>query len=308
VKKQTGETTGVIFDIQRFSVHDGPGIRTTVFLHGCPLRCLWCHNPEALVPAGSVLFDRQRCIRCGKCVEVCGPGALRLGEEHVELDRDRCTLCGLCAGVCPSGALSLVGREVSVKEVLEVIRKDRPYYEYSGGGLTVSGGEPLLQGEFTQELLQSAGEEGIHTVVDTSGYGKREILASIVPLTDLFLFDIKHADPLEHKHLTGVEIETIIDNLLYLDEQARDIWVRIPVVPGCNDTPEVMQAIIEMIGELDTISRIELLPYHTLGNVKREQLGMEKSLVGVESPTTEQLSMLVQSIKSIWPGEVIYRR
>ena len=157
-------------------------------------------------------------------------------------------------------------------------------------------------------LILAAKEAGIRTTVDTSGYGKREILSSIVPLTDLFLFDIKHCDPLEHRRLTGVDIGSIIDNLRFLNEQAREVWVRIPIVPGCNAKPEVMRGIVELIRGLDTISRIELLPYHTLGNVKREQLDMEKLLDGTQSPTTEQLSLLVGVIKSLWSGEVIYRR
>ena len=301
------EIQGKIFNIQRFSVHDGPGIRTTVFLHGCPLRCLWCHNPEALSPFGSILFDRKRCIACKNCLNVCKVDALALNQGKIELDRQVCTLCGACATVCPSGALTQVGYKMTAKELFEIVLKDRIYYQDSGGGLTISGGDPLLQVSFVQVQLHLAKEAGIRTAIDTCGHGTQESLESLLSDTDLFLFDLKHWDPVEHERLTGVRNDKIIESRRYLSDCAEEICIRIPVIPGCNDDPEVFRGMAELISGLDHISRVELLPYHPLGTAKYEQLGLENHLPGVQMPARVYLEELACILKEQWYGRVEVR-
>jgi len=211
--------TGMIFDIQKFSIHDGPGIRTTVFLKGCPLRCLWCHNPEGVSPHRQVSFTPDRCIGCGYCFQHCPRGLHKMVDEKHVLEREGCAVCGKCAEACYAEALEVIGREASVEEVVEEVLRDKPFYETSGGGMTLSGGEPLLQIDFTEALLKRAKELGLHCCVETSGFGAFENLARIAPCVDLFLYDVKETDNERHIELTGVPNTTILANLRTLHDE-----------------------------------------------------------------------------------------
>jgi glycyl-radical enzyme activating protein len=264
---------GRIFDIQRFSTHDGPGIRTTVFLKGCPLRCTWCHNPEAMSAKQGVSFTAEKCIACGECVAACPNGAHSLDAEHV-YDRTRCEACGRCIPLCDARALELVGRTVTVEDVMREVRADRAFYARSGGGLTVSGGEPLAQAEFTCALLAAAREEGIHCAVETSGFGNWERLAAMLPLVDLFLYDWKESDPARHARFTGQSNEVVLRNLRALIAAGAAVQLQCPVVPGFNDRDDHLAGIASLAHSLGNIAAVQLLPYHPLGKSKLARFGI----------------------------------
>ncbi|MGE4564382.1 MAG: glycyl-radical enzyme activating protein [Victivallaceae bacterium] len=264
---------GMIFDIRKFSINDGPGIRTTVFLKGCPLRCWWCHNPESqrLEPELSLL--PEKCVGCGFCARACPNGCFVSGA----FDRTRCTSCGKCTAECHAGARELIGRPVSVEEVLAEVGKDRIFYETSGGGVTVSGGEPLFQPDFTAALLRGAKKEGFHTCLDTCGYaawGKIEALLSDV---DLLLYDLKETDPARHLEYTGVPLAPILDNLERIDDAGKELILRCPLVPGLNVRDNHADGIAAVAGKLGHLREINLMPYHPLGESKLIQIGREAS-------------------------------
>ena len=265
--------TGRIFDIQRFSVHDGPGIRTTVFLKGCPLRCAWCHNPEGISPRPQLAFDPRRCIGCGYCFRVCRRGAHRMAEGRHVLDRDVCAACGTCVAECYAEALEFIGREVSVADVMAEVRADRPFYETSGGGLTLSGGEPLAQIDFTEAVLRAAAAEGIHCCIETCGHAPWASFERVRPLVGLFLFDWKETDPGRHKEFTGVTNELIAANLHALYAAGASILLRCPIIPGLNDRQDHFVGIASLCRQMPALLGVELLPYHRLGLGKTERLG-----------------------------------
>jgi pyruvate formate lyase activating enzyme len=272
---------GRIFDIQRFSTHDGPGIRTTVFLKGCPLQCLWCHNPEGLSPDRQLSFSPEKCIGCGDCVAACPNRVHRLepsgdGVVHV-LERERCRLCGACAGACVSDALEMVGRDLSVAEVLREVLEDRAFYGPSGGGLTLSGGEPMLQFDFTAALLRAAKEQGLHCCLETSGFAPRGHFEALLGLVDLFLYDYKETDPERHIDYTGVPNDLILENLRGLHAWGAKIALRCPIIPGCNDREDHFAGIAVLAREMPKLEGIELVPFHPLGRGKVERLGMAVS-------------------------------
>jgi len=277
------ETTGRIFDIQRFSIHDGPGIRTTVFLKGCPLRCLWCHNPEGISPQPELSFVPDRCVACGACVRACPEGAHRMADGHHVLKRELCRHCGACVEQCPAGALEMAGREASVSEVLSEAVRDRPFYETSGGGVTLSGGEPTMQPEFCLALLRAARAEGLHTCVDTCGYCEWSRLEQMLPLVDLWLFDFKESDTQRHRDYTGVPNGRILENLRRLCASGARLVLRCPIIPGLNDRDDHFEAIRRLAAELG-LSRVELLPYHGFGDGKVERFGLS-GLRRIKAPT-----------------------
>ena len=272
-------TIGRVFDIQRFSIHDGPGIRTTVFLKGCPLHCLWCGNPESINPRPSLSYLPDRCIACGDCVEACTHGALSSGSNgKAVLDWSRCTRCGDCVPKCDSKALELVGRDVSTDDVLAVVLRDRNYYKESGGGLTLSGGEPLMQTDFVHELLRTARAEGLHCCVETSGFAPWSVLERLHPLVDLWLYDVKETDSRLHVKFTRVGNGLIVDNLRRLHDAGAQILIRCPMIPQHNARQGFLDGLVELSRELTRIQGVELLPYYDLWRAKLERFGLETKL------------------------------
>jgi len=272
-------SAGRIFDIQRFSTHDGPGIRTTVFLKGCPLRCLWCGNPESISPKPLLSFTVEKCIACGACVGACKSGALSAASGgKAVLDRQRCTRCGDCAAACAPKALEMVGRDVSVQETLAVVMRDRAYYEASGGGLTLSGGEPLAQPEFMHELLCDAKSEGLHCCVETSGYAPWDAIEPIRALVDLWLYDYKESDSRRHLDYTGVPPALILTNLKRLHDGGARVLLRCPMIPEHNARQEHLDGIAALSRRLPMLEGIELLPYYSLWRAKLGRLGLQSRL------------------------------
>ncbi len=264
---------GRITGIQRFCLHDGPGIRSTVFLMGCPLRCWWCHNPETRCSAPQLAFIAFRCLSCSACVAACPQGAQRLGPAGRSIDRSCCTACGACVGACPAAALELVGREVDVAELIAEVDRDRPFYRQSGGGMTLSGGEPLLQGAFALALLQAAKAIGLHTCVETCLHVDAAILDRALPYVDLFLCDYKETDSERHRRWTGVGNERILANLRRLHASGARLRLRCPMIPGLNDRYQHVAGIAALAHELAGIDGVELMPYHPLGEGKHDRFG-----------------------------------
>ena len=267
-----------VFDIQRSSFVDGPGIRTTVFFKGCNLRCAWCHNPESQSAALQMMFYKNKCTGCGKCKEKC-PNSL-----------EKCDFCGRCTLYCPHDAREICGKEYTVEEILRVILKDKTFYENSDGGVTFSGGECMLQIDFLEEILKECKKNGIHTAVDTAGHVPFEKFERILPYTDLFLFDVKCLDSEKHKRYTGVGNELILENLARLLRADARVWIRIPVIPEVNDTVEEMKAIRQLLDGCGSPEKVELLPYHALGEHKYEALG--KSPCAFSVPSEKRMALL----------------
>jgi len=294
------DARGRVFNIQRFSIHDGPGIRTTVFLKGCPLECLWCHNPEGISARAQLSYDARKCVGCGRCVDVCPRGAHSMRDGAHALDRALCDGCGACAEACPAGALELVGSEVSVDDVMAEVMRDAAFYETSGGGMTLSGGEPLAQPEFAEGLLARAKAEGLHTCLDTSGHAPWDAFERVAGLVDLFLFDCKATGPGRHEELTGVTNELILKNLRRLHAEGARIRLRCPLVPGVNDAPEHLDGVARLAEGLPNIEGLEILPYHALATAKRPRIG----LAPVDLPATSAGS---SRRAAEWRGELARR-
>ncbi len=268
---------GTIFDIQQFCVHDGPGIRTTVFLKGCPMRCAWCHNPEGMRPGPELSFSPENCIGCGACFRVCPRNAHENRNDAHVLDRTKCVVCGACAEECCAGALEIIGRKASVDDVIADVAADRPFYDNSGGGMTLSGGEPLFQLDFASALLARAKDEGIHCCIETCGHVPYESFSRVMPDVDLFLYDIKDMDPERHLASTGVSNESILSNLRRLHDDGARIRIRIPLVAGYNDRKENLDALVALAVSLPRIEGVEILPYHALGRAKAVRIGAENA-------------------------------
>ena len=297
--------TGIVFNIQRFSVNDGPGIRTTVFLKGCPLHCKWCHNPESISPGSEIMLREDRCIRCGNCFAICEQHAVRQADGGFATDREICIQCGRCVDDCYSEARVLVGKEMTVIEVLAEVIKDVPFYDQSGGGVTFSGGEPLLQHEFLFSALQACKDRSIHTAVDTSGYGTPEVLEKVSPSVDLFLYDLKTLNDAKHRDFTRVPNRLILENLGRLVEWRKTIIVRIPIIPGINDSLEEIRNIGAYVESLKNIQEIDLLPYHTSGTEKYRRLGLDYPMEYAIQPSPESLEVMITELKKFVPRVVI---
>ncbi|MDE7063927.1 MAG: glycyl-radical enzyme activating protein [Desulfovibrionaceae bacterium] len=293
--------SGIVFNIQKYSLHDGPGTRTLVFLKGCPLRCLWCSNPESQDMRVELLFSPESCRSCGGCARVCPEGLHRMtpsgpdGSSSHHLERDpRCRACGACVDVCPAGALSLTGRRMTVREVVDVVLQDSMFYRSSGGGVTLSGGEAALQPAFAAGILRECREEGIHTALETCGEVAPAALETLAPLTDLFLYDIKHMDDAAHTRLTGAGNSRILKNLDWLLGEGRKVQIRVPLVPGCNDDAANLEAIFALVKSLrargGAIIGVDVLPYHLYGLRKYAQLGRRYPLDGTACHTAEELA------------------
>ena len=299
--KPNNKKDGVIFNVQRYSVHDGPGIRTIVFLKGCPLRCQWCANPESQHRQPELAYNDYKCIgtaECSYCFKACPVGAIQEKEDKIQIDRDICTNCGSCADICPSKALNMYGRSIDAKEVLNTVEQDSIFYSRSGGGMTLSGGEPLLQADFATELLKEAKRRRINTTIETCGYAEWDKVEQVCEFVDNILFDIKSMDTVKHQEFTGVANEKILENFQKLCNRfpATPITVRTPIIPGFNDTEEDILAILDFIAGIPNV-RYELLGYHRLGEPKYNYLGKDYPLSGVKPMPEDRLAVLKQLVQ-----------
>jgi pyruvate formate lyase activating enzyme len=283
--------TGRVFDIKRYSIHDGPGIRTTVFLKGCSLRCLWCHNPESVDPGPELMHWPSRCTRCYACITACPKGAIaKDAAGGVVIDRKACDLCGKCAEACLYDAMQMVGREMSVEEVLSEVEKDKIFYDQSGGGITLSGGDPFVQSAFAEALLDGCRSRGISAAVDTAGFSRNGVLDRVASKAGLILYDLKCMDDVRHKELTGVSNVPIIDNLKRLAAGPTEVWVRIPLVSGVNDDDKNIRRTIDLLSSLKTIKKVGILPYHSGGLDKARRIGQESHFRKFETPSEERIA------------------
>ncbi len=287
---------GLVFDIKRYSINDGPGIRVTIFLKGCPLNCQWCHNPESISPKIQKLFTASKCIGCEECCRVCPVQACRLTPEGIVTDDSLCTLCGKCAEVCPTLATEMSGCYRSVDELLEIIEKERPFFDQSAGGVTFSGGEPLLYPDFLIEILDACGKHEIHRAVDTSGFVKTATLLEVAKHTDLFLYDLKMIDAEKHKLYTGVDNHLILENLKVLAASGAAIRARIPLIGGVNDDDVSINAAAAFVADLPGEKKpVDLLPFHDVAKGKDVKLGQERDLAGLCEPTPDDLERVIKA-------------
>jgi pyruvate formate lyase activating enzyme len=299
-------TQPLIFDIRRYSINDGPGIRITIFMKGCPLKCQWCHNPESQSREVQKLYTASKCIGAQDCIEICPNKALTLTSEGIVTDTVVCNLCGLCAEACPSKAIEMSGKQYGVKDLMQIIERERVHIEHSNGGVTFSGGEPLMHPEFLIEMLKACGEKGLHRAVDTCGFASTESLLEVAKHTDLFLYDLKLMDPIQHKKWTGVDNRLILKNLKILAESGANINIRIPFIKNVNTGVEEITGMAEFIAELQSTKNrglvpstrdatpkqkmlVNLLPYHNIASGKYKKLEMIYDSAAMDEPTSEDL-------------------
>jgi pyruvate formate lyase activating enzyme len=289
---------GTVFNIQRYSTHDGPGIRTTVFLKGCPLSCTWCHNPEGLDPSPEVVVVPDRCVGCAACVEVCPQGTALGPDGRAAAAPASCVRCGRCVEVCVAGARRMVGSEMTVEEFVAEVERDAPFYATSGGGVTFSGGEPLAQPDFLTACLEALGSRGVRTAVDTTGHADPGVISRVVALTGLFLFDLKLIDDSRHLNLTGAPVSRALDNLRTLDESGAEIWMRFPLIPGVTDDEENVTAVGETVASLANTRRVYILPFHRIAADKYARTGRPWNHADVEPVTQEALARTEEILAS----------
>ena len=289
--------TGLIFDIERFSTADGPGIRTVVFFKGCNLLCYWCHNPESIRSQAELELDPTECIGCGGCLEICPSGAHIMTNSGHDVERSLCTGCFSCARDCPSGALKVIGKHRSLESCMKEIREDRAFYSRSGGGVTLSGGEVLMQAEFAAALLKQCKEEGIHTAMESNLCFPGDRVKKLTPWLDLCMADIKHMDSVRHKEATGQGNERVLENLRLLDKLGIPTIVRTPIIPGFNDSEENVRATAEFLKGLENLQYYELLSYNPMGNDKRKRLGYP--VPEIEIPTKARMQELASAATDI---------
>lgn len=288
--------TEKILNVQRFCTHDGPGIRTTVFFKGCPLHCLWCHNPESQAKESEVLYNAEKCVGCGRCAALCAQHCHTVTENGHRYDRESCLACGKCMSPLCS-ALELAGESADVEQIMEEVLRDKPFYDNSGGGLTLSGGEPLYQAGLCLELLKSAKENGLHVCVETCGLCAPEILEKLAPFVDIFLFDYKETDPERHKAYTGVDNGPILHNLRLLNDLGKQTVLRCPIIPALNDRPDHFRGIGELAEALEHVTEVVVEPYHAYGASKYERLGRTYTLPEINAPDGEAVVRWIAEIQ-----------
>ena len=284
-----------VFEIKRFAVHDGDGIRTTVFLKGCPLACLWCHNPEGIGFSPELAYYSHKCVSCGECVSVCPTGAHKIDTDGHVFDKSLCKACGKCTEVCLGSALTLYGKEMTVDELLPILLEDRDFYESSGGGVTLSGGECLMQWQFCLEVAKRLRAEGIGCAIDTSGYVKREVLDELIPYVDIFLYDLKAIDEETHVKCTGRSNAIILENIKYLSERGAKIEVRIPFVPGYNSAD--IEKMADFLENIKTLTKVRVLPYHNYAGSKYSALEMKNTLPK-DLPSDDEIKAAKETLRA----------
>lgn len=291
------ESEGLIFDIKKFAIHDGPGIRTTVFLKGCPMDCVWCHNPESKKKSREIKCIETKCRLCGNCVATCPEGCFSITEAGHLYDRKRCVKCGRCTTTCISKALESIGRKASAAEIIQDVVKDKKYFTNSGGGLTLSGGEPLMQAAFACEILALAKEQALHTCVETAGLATFDRFEQIRPYTDLFLYDLKGTDPILHKETTGVDNRLILENLKRLDRSGAETILRCPIIPGVNDNEKHFDEIARMANDLRNVVEINLLPFHPYGASKSDHINEKYKMKDIPATSESDLDAYLTAVR-----------